>query len=122
MNAPVVILAVDPEAATPVTLGVELYGIAMRREVALSDAEGCGDALLHAHPGLDLRDRTAARRVAIDLSQHAARHPNTALVTACRSVLAMAEDVAEGATDADLHAVLAQIADLLDGALALTSD
>ncbi len=54
-------------------LGFELFEAAMRGEVALSDFVGCFD-LLTPQPDLYIDVVCAARRLAIDLMQHAARN------------------------------------------------
>lgn len=120
MNAPLShSIASAPASVTDMAL--TLYEAALGNALSLSDRTGVMRFLEVVGGATSVADRKAARRIATDLAQRQARF-GAALTMAVTTALAMAEDVAEGATDADLHAVLAQIADLLDGALSLASD
>lgn len=115
MNAPLA-LPVEPDTATPAVLATDLYLAALRGVVALSDAGGCHAELLDAHPASSPAERRSARRLATDMAQHVARIAETSIIPACEAALAQAERAAAG--DFDPHTALAEISDLLAGALA----
>ncbi len=120
MNAPLS-HPVAPAPAVVTDMALTLYEAALGNALSLSDRTGVVHFLKAVGGTASVADCKAAHRIATDLAQRQARL-GAALTMTVTTALAMAEDVAEGATDADLHAVLAQIADLLDGALSLASD
>ena len=106
---------------TVADLAALLYKAALAGQLALSDGYGCHALLRSAQPDVTSEAQASAHRLATDLLQRRARSMDR-VVASIEAALAMAEDVAEGATDADLHAVLAQISDRLAGALSLIAD
>ena len=115
MNAPALSTTFTVEGITPASLGLELFEIAQRREVALSDARGCADMLRFTHPSLMRSECRAARRIAIDLQGQAARNFDAHLVQTCRAVLDRAEKAATG--DLSMTEALVEISDLIASAL-----
>ena len=113
--------AAEQRCITVADHAAKLYAAALAGTLALSDRTGV--LLLLAEDGAPrpVAECWAAQRLATDLLQRRARS-TAGLIAAGEAARALAEDVAEGATAADLHAVLEQISGLLGDALALTSD